>query len=139
VETVDTPVPEATTWNPRVWSNDDAEGTTSTAYQTLRHVPAASRTAGFDAAPRSEIAELAESHSQVVTRSGTSVLPVLHTLTPWEKLCGPSAGLLESRPTTFHSIGVMVRPVAALAVPPTPTEARSSAMTAPSRVAMATV
>src|SRR5436305_14181933 len=55
----------------------------------------------------------AESHTNVTATFAVATL--LHTRAPIGKFAGPVAGLLLSRPTTFHAIGATVNVVAACA------------------------
>src|SRR5205807_5741179 len=50
----------------------------------------------------------------------TAVPPVLQTRAPISNVSGPVAGLLLSRPMTFHETGVTVSPAYALCTPHTP-------------------
>ena len=88
-------------------SKDAATGTTWIAYHNFWQVAGARVKGPLVADPLSEIAVLVVSHTQVVVASVIVVVPVLQTSAPIENALGPVAGALESRPTTFHSIGVI--------------------------------
>ena len=106
-------------WNSLVWSKDAATGTTSTAYQSFWQAPGARLSGPLIGFPLSEIAVLAVSQTQVVVTSPSTMSPVLQTSAPIENELGPVAGVFESSPTTFHSIGVIERAgPSAMATPP---------------------
>src|SRR5436309_1636845 len=102
-------------WKRRVVSNAEALRTIATSKYASLHCPAPM--AGMlikvsDPARRSTNG-FAESHTNVTVTLVVATL--LHTRAPTGKFAGPVAGLLLSRPTTFHAIGATVNVVAACA------------------------
>ncbi|OAH09582.1 hypothetical protein STSP_70370 [Streptomyces jeddahensis] len=108
MDTEPTPAAVAVMWNCRAWSKEDACGSTSTPNHADAHSLGSKSGNALTAGPWREIAGFAVSQDHCASTPVAGASPVLHTRAPMWNRFGPLAGLLESRPTTFHSSGVML-------------------------------